>query len=419
MFISGYNTTEEQESGTEPDLRWRNQSGFWYLEVLPVRSSGKDCPIKRDGLFGRFEPVLELNPRNTSSCNLYDFRLVIFNDLNSGANVHFHGLTPPSNQDGVPFVANANIHPQNLQSYRFNQFTYPGLHWMHAHTGFQQAFGVAAPIVLQHSDLYFTYEFSKEDDLVVMFEEGFIYPLCAYSGQFWYTAECMNIPQENFAKLAFLINRREEPLEHTPNEGVQYMRIRFLNGGSEAPWRITDSFSETNGGVNATMELLATDGQDVVRGITRREFVLGLANRIDVLIKVDPTRDTVITGVQMKHSGNVTSPALRHIIIHGRDTPQDKKIQPSDLPTFFAKQNSPILENFNLLADLTAAHPFSDRIPTRNFTIVNRGGDQFGGYKGLMPPEGNSTNLDILYDAKTYTELNQLKFQLPPLQGVP
>ena len=60
------------------------------------------------------------NPPNVSSCQLYDFRLVIYNDLTDefrhGATVHFHGLTPPSNQDGVPFVSNANIHPQNLQA---------------------------------------------------------------------------------------------------------------------------------------------------------------------------------------------------------------------------------------------------------------------------------------------------------------
>lgn len=145
MYISGKDTTIEENKKSETvDIRWRtnrgtDQNDFWYLEVSPIRESGKDCPVSRDGTFGFFDDVDSFNDASTSSCNLYDFRLVIFNNLTGefshGATVHFHGLTPPSNQDGVPFISNANIHPQNLQAYRFNQFTYPGLHWMHAHTG--------------------------------------------------------------------------------------------------------------------------------------------------------------------------------------------------------------------------------------------------------------------------------------------
>lgn len=198
-------------------MRWRNQDDFWYLEVLPLSDYLKDCPTRRTP-FGEFDPVLQVNPFEIKSCNLYDFRLVAFNDLDTGATIHFHGLNPPSNQDGVPFVANANINPQNMQRYRFNQFTYPGLHWMHAHTGFQQAFGVSAPIVLQHSDGYDKANGnSKEDDLVVMLEDGTRYPKCAYF-EVWFDHECKNLTNEA-GSIALLINRREEPLEHTPREG--------------------------------------------------------------------------------------------------------------------------------------------------------------------------------------------------------
>ena len=424
MFISGSNTPVEDDLDNgiivRPDINWTNQSGFWYLEVSPIRSTGRDCPVIKGGIYGNSEQLkLVDNPKNTSSCNLYDFRLVIYNDLTSGATVHFHGLTPPSNQDGVPSVANANIHPKNLQYYRFNQFTYPGMHWMHAHTGFQQAFGVAAPIILAHTDEYHkANKFSKENDLVVMLEEGFIFPHCAYSAYSWYYDECVNnpeIPKSDYGKLAFMINRGEEPLDHEPAEGVESMRIRFLNGGSEAPWRITDAYSNT--AVN--MEILATDGQDVERQTAfRREFVLGLANRIDVLINVTTTSDSVITAVQMKHSGNVTNPALRHIVIRGRDTPPDKRVNITTLPPYAKDRNSTILEDFNLFAELTAAHPHPQRPVTKNFTVVNRGGDQYGGfplsiYEGfhLNPKDVEKKNL---YPVKTYTQLNQLKFQLPP-----
>lgn len=227
-----------------------------------------------------------------------------------------------------------------------------------------------------------------------------------------------------FANLALFINRREAPLDHTPSATAKQIRIRFLNGGSEAPWRITNRFAETYDGNKVSMEIMATDGHDVSRGVKRDEFVLGLANRIDILLNLeevdDSSRDILITAIQMKHSGNVTSPALRHIIIRGRNVPDDKKIIAGDLPNHDS-QNSTILENFNLLANLTSAHPLSERAITRNFTIENRGGDQFGGfplsiYQGLVQNGSNPmlSNLTNLYPVNTYTELNNLKFQLPP-----
>jgi len=419
MIIQGANgsdtATASDPESTAGILRWVNQQGFWYLEIFPVTSSGKDCLITNpEDLFGKRYSPIAYNSQNESSCNHYDFRLVIFNDLEEGATVHFHGLMPPSNQDGVPFVSNAKVHPGNLQRYRFNQNTYPGLHWMHAHTGFHQAFGVAAPIILQHSDSYIeNTNFQRKDDVVIMFEEGFIYPKCAYSPVAWYDNECKTIPKKDHAKLAFFMNRREEPLDHTPNDGIEHIRIRFLNGGSEAPWRI-DGTNLTEGG----MEILATDGQDVERGVYRKKFVLGLANRIDVLVKIEPNRDMLITGIQMKHSGNVRDPALRHIVIRGRSTPNDKKIDIRNLPTFANNTNSPILKNFDLMADLTASHPFPERNFTRSFTVWNRGGDQQGGFP-LTIFEGLKSLKDFNATPLTgpvhnYTQLNQLKFQLPP-----
>ena len=65
---------------------------------------------------------------------------------------------------------------------------------------------------------------------------------------------------------------------------------------------ITTSFSKDNNGTtDTTMEILATDGHDVVSGVTTGDFAFGLANRIDVVVDIDPDddRDILITGVQM------------------------------------------------------------------------------------------------------------------------
>ena len=184
MIIQGYNYSDPDPACHAGDLAFVAQQEFWYLEVFPLTSSNQDCFLPDpDNPNHLFEPYniskLPVNDEKDSSCNLYDFRLVIFNNLEEeSTTVHFHGLTPPSNEDGVPFVANAAIHPQNWQKYRFDANKYAGLHWMHAHTGFHQAFGVAVPIVFHHADTYYkaNTEFRKDDDVIVMLEEAFIYP---------------------------------------------------------------------------------------------------------------------------------------------------------------------------------------------------------------------------------------------------
>ena len=120
MIIQRYNISYPDPVCNAGDLRFVSQQGFWYLEVFPVSSSQKDCLITDPTqlLRKRNDSNLPVNPANESSCNLYDFCSVIFNDLDEGASVHFHGLTPPSNMDGVPFISNTNIHPRNWQQYR-------------------------------------------------------------------------------------------------------------------------------------------------------------------------------------------------------------------------------------------------------------------------------------------------------------
>ena len=92
-----------------------------------------------------------------------------------------------------------------------------------------------------------------------------------------------------------------------------------MNGVSEAPWRI----NSTN--LTESMEILASDGHDVERGKIKKEFVLGLANRSNVLVKLESNRDMLITAIQMKHSGDVVNPALRHIVICSTSKPDNNK----------------------------------------------------------------------------------------------
>ncbi len=64
--------------------------------------------------------------------------------------VHWHGLTPPWKQDGVPGVTQPMLDPGKANDYDF-MLTRSGTHWMHAHTLQEQQL-LAAPLIVRERD---------------------------------------------------------------------------------------------------------------------------------------------------------------------------------------------------------------------------------------------------------------------------
>ena len=61
------------------------------------------------------------------------FDVALTNDLGSETLIHWHGLTPPWQQDGVPDNPAAQLKPGEIRTYSFPVGD-GGTHWMHAHT---------------------------------------------------------------------------------------------------------------------------------------------------------------------------------------------------------------------------------------------------------------------------------------------
>jgi len=451
MYISGGNADLGNKPSCQPDVVWKNQTNFWYLEVSPQLATGKTCPIQGGGShFGDISDDIQNDPVDsymTSTCNVYDFRLLISNHLSDPATVHYHGLTPPTPQDGVPLVTTPNIESNSMQYYRFQQLTYSGMYWMHSHWGFHEAYGIAAPIILQHDKSYIKTN-NIQEDLIVQLEDNLIYPKCAFNN-ILHEKKCSKIPSSKWNLRMYLINHREEPLVMKPKLMTKKVRIRFLNAGVEDPWSIYNNVCPLNHTLcplnnnhtkygNTTvqpLEIIATDGNDVMRSKTSpniiNNFFLGIANRIDVIIDVNPYDQTVITAIS--NSGKV----YRHIIIEGQLNYEP--IHPDILPLFFngkntQKGNSPA----ETIANLKAQHPIKPRRVgqhVRQYVIVNRGGDFYGGfplsihngslseiYEEGMKPGGNTLNdfvndeTNFMYQVHNYTALNNLKYQLHPFK---
>ncbi len=76
-----------------------------------------------------------------------DFAARVTNALDEPTLVHWHGLTPPLAQDGVPGLSGPALEPGESRDYAFAN-TKTGTHWMHSHVGLQEQRLLAAPLIV-------------------------------------------------------------------------------------------------------------------------------------------------------------------------------------------------------------------------------------------------------------------------------
>jgi FtsP/CotA-like multicopper oxidase with cupredoxin domain len=78
------------------------------------------------------------------------FGVDLTNALREPTIVHWHGLTPPWPQDGVPDNPLPALAPEETRSYDF-EVSHAGTYWMHAHT-LQEQNLLAAPLIIHSSE---------------------------------------------------------------------------------------------------------------------------------------------------------------------------------------------------------------------------------------------------------------------------
>jgi len=106
------------------------------------------------------------------------FRVRVENRLDEPTLIHWHGLTPPWRQDGVPGVSGPPIPPGGDADYDF-PLTFGGTFWMHSHFGLQEQLLLSAPLIVHDKSGR-----RNEQEVVVMFSDFSFTP-----------------PEEIFAKL--------------------------------------------------------------------------------------------------------------------------------------------------------------------------------------------------------------------------
>jgi FtsP/CotA-like multicopper oxidase with cupredoxin domain len=76
------------------------------------------------------------------------FSVRVVNKINEPSLIHWHGMTPPWQQDGVPGVSGPAIPPGGSADYDY-PLRFGGTFWMHSHQGLQEQLLMAAPLIIR------------------------------------------------------------------------------------------------------------------------------------------------------------------------------------------------------------------------------------------------------------------------------
>jgi FtsP/CotA-like multicopper oxidase with cupredoxin domain len=219
------------------------------------------------------------------------FDVLLENKLSVPTAIHWHGLHPPNNQDGVPGLTQPVIAPNTSTPYNF-PVQPAGTHWMHSHQGLQEAFLLSAPLIVHDpSD-----KVDEQEIILFLGDFSFTPPTEIYAklrqpsakamamggsmaGGKSAKATAMDKPDTSDVNYdAYLVNDRTlaDP-EVVRVEKNGRIRLRIINGSSGT------NFFVSLGDLKA--ELIATDGMPV-HPMSGSRFPLAIAQRIDLRMKL-------------------------------------------------------------------------------------------------------------------------------------
>jgi FtsP/CotA-like multicopper oxidase with cupredoxin domain len=239
---------------------------------------------------------------------LFDVELA--NQTGEATLIHWHGLTPPWEQDGVPDNPAALLGPGETRRYVFPVGA-GGTHWMHAHTLQEQAL-LAAPLIVRTADdrqrdehevimLLHDFSFRSAEELLADLQgggghagmgmnmggmSGMTHDMGGMAMPGMMTGDPRTAPMMGGAVGmmgmdlndidydAYLANDRslDDPEIHRVEKGGA-VRLRIINGATAT------AFTIHTGSVSA--ELIAVDGQPVAP-VPGHSFPMSMGQRIDL-----------------------------------------------------------------------------------------------------------------------------------------
>ncbi len=217
------------------------------------------------------------------------FRVRVENKVDQPSLIHWHGLTPPWRQDGVPGISGPPIPPGGSADYDF-PLRFGGTFWMHSDEGLQEQSLMLAPLIIHDgrdgSDqqeivvMLNDFSFTPHEQIFAALRKGGSMPGMASSGASMARMAGMArpgsaLPDLNDVKYdAFLANDRTlaDP-EIVKVEPGGHVLLRVINASSMSNYHL--DLCQLKG------ELIAVDGFRIVPVMARR-FPIATAQRLDI-----------------------------------------------------------------------------------------------------------------------------------------
>ncbi len=294
------------------------------------------------------------------------FRVRVENGVDEPSLIHWHGLTPPWRQDGVPGISGPPIPPGGSADYDF-PLRFGGTFWMHSHQVQEQRL-MAAPLIIRDQR-----DRADQQEVVVMLADFSFTPpeqifenlkksgSMAGMGKSMKMAKPMSTgqpaPDLNDVKYdAFLANDRTlaDPDVVKVEPGGRVL-MRIINSSSMSAYHI--DLGERDG------ELIAVDGF-AVAPIRGRSFPIAVAQRLDIRVSLPPGPGAYPVLAQLEGERNRTG-----IVLVAANAPVARIANEADAP-------SPAL-TLDLEGRLRAAEPLAERKADR-VHVINLTGEMAG-----------------------------------------
>jgi FtsP/CotA-like multicopper oxidase with cupredoxin domain len=239
--------------------------------------------------------------------------IVVHNKLTESTSLHWHGVYLPNKEDGVPYLTQMPIEPNETFTYRF-PIIQSGTHWYHSHSGLQEQIGMYGSLVLLKKKDDPTFR-NGIDDLpavnVILSEWTDINPENVHrmlhnatdwfaikkgttqsyaeaikAGHFktkvvneWKRMLAMDVSDIYYDK--FLINGKNESQLSQFKAGDK-VRLRISNGGASSYFWLNYA--------GGKMTVVANDGNDV-EFVEVDRLIIGVSETYDVVVTI-PNEDT-------------------------------------------------------------------------------------------------------------------------------
>ena len=213
------------------------------------------------------------------------FRVRVENRIEEPSLIHWHGLTPPWQEDGVPGVSGPPIPPGGSADYDF-PLRFGGTFWMHSHQGLQEQLLMAAPLIIRDQrdrpdrqevvvELA-DFSFTPPQQIFEQLKKPKPMANTAGPGATTSGAAAPDLNDVNYD--AFLANGRTlaDPEVVKVEPGGEVL-LRIINGSAMSAYHI--DLGQLKG------ELVAVDGFPIALAVGSR-FPIAVAQRLDIRLTV-------------------------------------------------------------------------------------------------------------------------------------